>query len=163
MSKCCICGAEVGADADILTMGGYGNERLLCSRCASLAGTAVSTRDFSEIAAAADELAFRVERFGCDDELALEALGELFAEAKERAEKIRLGTYDFSEEDAEAMRAEAESVEASLPEEEPQLTEEERAALAKKEKIAKILDVLTYVIGGAAIAGIIIFFILRFF
>lgn len=160
MKKCCICCAEVSADADILAISAYGSERLLCPDCAKLLDTSLTSKDFEEIAAASDELAAKIERFSCDDELVLSELEKHFKSARERADMIRAGSYDFT---LDEKPDEADESEPLHFEPEPELTEKELAEKAKKERIGKIFDTVFTVACGTIITAFVIFFIIRLF
>ena len=134
---CSLCMEAAPEDAAILALGRLGYPRYLCDRCDALLSTATSSRDFSEISRAFDELGERIAKGANDDEIAAEAIADILSGAKARAEAIKDGSYDFTAEneaesngdmdsgiecDSEGLPFECEEE----PEEKIELTEEEK-------------------------------------
>lgn len=154
---CSVCGAPVGEDAEILTIAGFGNPRYLCEKCSGLIDTGLHSRDYEEIAEACDALAMRLEARGCEDETVLAELDGIYSEAKERAEKIKLGEYDFSAEEEESEDTETLEIPEELAE-----TEEDRLLDEKEMEESQKFDRMTTWVSAAVFAAAIIFMLLRF-
>ena len=154
---CSVCGAPVGEDAEILTIAGFGNARFLCDECAGLIDKGLHSREYEEIAEACDALAERLESRGCEDEVVLMELEEIYSEAKERAELIKAGEYDFSAEEA----PEDDTEDLEIPEELSE-TEEDRLLDEKESEEIKKADKITTWISAGVFAAAIIFFLLKF-
>lgn len=161
---CSICMEAAPEDAAILAIGRLGYPRYLCDKCDALLSTATSSRDFVEISHAFDELGERIARGANDDEITAEAIADILAGARTRAEAIKDGSYDFSAEETaddgeSATDGEVENVECDsegLPfgiEEE--LTEEERLENEAKEKREKRINTITNWICAAVFVGVI--------
>jgi len=128
--NCCTCLKRIDTeDAPVLTMGAYGNPKLLCDDCAALIETITAGREYDEITAAMQELTDIMSKSNIDDRVTVATVTEMLADSAKRAQKIKEGTYDFSLDDAE----EAEGFD-EIPEE-LQETEEDRI-LDEKEKAA---------------------------
>ena len=155
MKHCSICGKEVSEDAAILTMGGLGSPRLLCDECEELLDRSLNGKEYGDLAEATDTLAERLEKFGNEDSAVLEKVGELFSQAKERAELIKSGDYDFSAE--EAPEEEVEEIPEELRE-----TEEDRLLDEEEAKENKKIDKITTIICGVAFVAVLVFFIVKF-
>ena len=154
--NCCICKASFDGEAPaILTMGGYANPRYLCPECEGDFEDATTKRDIEAIAEAMDRIGEKLERANIDDKYVLDAIEDVLGEAKERAEAIKNGTYDFSIED---MPEESEEEE---PEEEPELTEEEKLREAELERKQKIYDRLTNIFCIAVIIAVVGFIVYK--
>lgn len=141
MRKCSICNAPIEAkDPSVLTMGGYGNPRYVCSDCDRLIEKMLYDKDPAQALSAMKELCEHLSAIGCEDNAVISTVEQLSARAGKRAEAIRAGTYDFSEDEQEESE---ELVE--LPEELLE-TEEDRALDEKEEQIAKRWDkVMNYI------------------
>lgn len=156
--KCSICGGEVNEKSAVLTMTGAGNARLICEGCEAKLNTALRSKDYQEIAEACDGLAELMEKSECEDEVTLETMREIYAEAKDRAEKIKTGEYDFT------LDADEED---TLPEDIPEelLELEEDRLLDEKEALAnkKADGIITAVSAVIFIAALIFFIVKSFF
>ena len=159
-APCSVCFGviENPEEAAILSMGHFGNPRILCPECEGLISTALRSRDEAEIEDAIERLGKTVSDCSSDDEAVLLAVEGIFKTATERKEKIKAGTYDFSLDDAEE-----ESAFEEIPEELLE-TEEDKAATEREEKInkkfGKVMDIITAVVFTAAVA-LFLYFILR--
>ena len=161
--SCSICYSDAPENAAILALGRLGNPRYLCPGCDALLDEVTSGTSYDSIKEAFDKLSDKIAGADSEDEVVKEALETIFAEAKDRAEAIRLGTYDFAldEHESEEVGAETDSegLEFGLPDEEEELTPEELAERERKEKIAKRIDTVTTWICGAIFAATVIGFI----
>ena len=159
MAKICsVCGAPLGEDPAILTIVGFGSQRCLCDKCSELIDKSLYSDEYDEIAEAADELAARLESRGCEDTVVLEELSEIFRQAKERAELIRSGEYDFS---ADESADGAEDAVEEVPEEYRE-TEEDRLLDEKEAEESKKYDKITTWACAAAFVVILVCFLLKF-
>ena len=137
MKSCSICKAPIESEnPSVLTMGGYGNPRYVCECCDG------------------DHLA----RIGCEDNAVIKTMEEMVRGATARAEAIREGTYDFSEDEAESAEEEMIDIPEELRETEEDRALDEREE-AKAKKMDKIMDhawIVLLVLFGAALAYLLI-------
>ena len=155
MSKiCCTCLTRFdNADAPILTMGAYGTPKLLCPRCAELVDTITLGREYDEISSAMEEITDLMSKANVDDRVTVQAMTDLLSSSAERAQKIKLGEYDFAL-DNETDEESEDSFD-DIPEE-LQETEEDRLLDEKEAETLKKFDkVLNYLWIGAGIAVVI--------
>ena len=154
--KCTVC-TEIfdGSLASILTMSGFGNARLICPECARLLDTATLDTDYNNIMSAMDSLGKR-NALDPADSAAVNALTEILEGAKERAEKIKSGEYDFSLDD-EADGDELEEIPEELRE-----SEEDRALDEKEAKQNAVMDKISSWVCGAILVGALIYVVIRF-
>ena len=139
-SRCCICNSSVnGEDAAILTMSGYGSPRYICDGCDGELSVATGAHDVCEISAAMDRISKKMTGNNVDDTLVLKTVEEIMTEARERAEKIKSGSYDFSEEDTPCEEI------SEIPEELLE-TEEDRELDRKEAEKNKKLDKITNIV-----------------
>ena len=128
MRHCSICNREVDEqEAPILAMGGFGNPKYLCEECSSDIDTAMESRDVDAIEAAMSRISEKLSDSGADVPIVVETVTEIFSAAGDRAKKIKAGTYDFSEDEAQE-----ENEQDDVPEE--LLESEEDKALDEIEK-----------------------------
>ena len=102
MSKyCALCLRETDLEQPpLLTVGGYGTPRYLCEECASDIDIATKDKEYDSAIAAMDRVAKKMATAKTiEDEVSVNAIREIFSSANERAEKIRDGIYDFSEDE----------------------------------------------------------------
>lgn len=126
--NCCTCLRRIeNDDAPVLTMGAYGNPKVLCDDCAALVETISFGKDYDAITAAMQELTDRMSSSNVDDRVTVETVTVMLENSAKRAQKIKEGTYDFALDEVEEGFDE-------LPEE-LQETEEDRL-LDEKEKAA---------------------------
>ncbi len=157
-SNCSICLSPVdGESADILTMGAYGTPKCLCDGCSALMRTATSSRDYDEICAAMDEVGRRIFDANIDDRRVIATVSGIFDASRERAERIKDGSYDFSL-DTEEPDEEAADVPEELLESEEDRALDERDE-EKRRKWDKILNWVSLGIIAAAVAFIIWYFV----
>ena len=102
MSKyCALCLRKTEAEEPaLLTVGGYGTPRYLCEECSEDIDIATTDKEYENIIAAMDRVAKKMASSKTiDDEVSVNAVKEIFSSANDRAEKIRDGVYDFSEDE----------------------------------------------------------------
>lgn len=162
MEKCCICNREITEnDAPILTIGAYGTPKYLCPECEGEFETATHGREPWEIGEAMDKIGNKMAENDTVGKVVLTAVNGIFDSARERAEKIKEGSYDFS------LDVPTETVEADeeIPEELRE-SEEDKALDARETerqtKIDKVLNIVTGAIFGVAVAVILYLVIRRF-
>ena len=152
MKSCSLCRESVDAEsAPILAMGGFGNPRYLCDECASDIECALYERDADKIEESMHRLSKKLKA-DTDDKVTMEAVGDIFSKAGERAKKIKEGTYDFSEDEADEDAEELVEIPEELQEteEDRALDEKEKAAEKKMDKILNIAWAVFLAIFGAA-------------
>ena len=151
---CSVCRAKIESEeAAILTLGGFGNPRYLCDSCASDFDAAGSEKEVSDIDSAIDRISKKMTSARVDDGLVLKTVSELMASARERREQIRLGEYDFSEDE---LPEENEEIPKELLESDEDVAAE-RLAAEKSKKYDKITNIICAVLALAALG----FFIYR--
>ena len=135
--SCVICDRITDSDTSaILTIGGFGNPKYICSDCEADIDTATHSTDTKLIYAAMERVAKSLSDSNSDDELVIETVSEIFDKAKARAEMIKTGTYDFSldsitEEDGFELTEEY-----AETEEDKELTRKEEEERQKEDKIS---------------------------
>lgn len=156
MNKLCsVCGRNTESEtSSILVMGGYGNPKYLCDECALDFDAATTAADYESIKAAMDKIGAKLADNNTDDETVLYAVNEIFSEAGERAEKIKNGTYDFSEDE---KNEEGDDIPEELLE-----SEEDKALDEKEVKANKLFDSIFNWVFAAAIVGVIAYFVIKF-
>lgn len=152
MRICSICHAEVKEEMPaVLTVSGYGKPRYLCAACAERFDTVTLGREPQRIAEAMARISSDLAAVGAEDETTCEAVCEILDAARERAERITAGTYDFSEDESGAEDGE-------LPEELLETEEDkalDRAEEEKNKRFDRILNWAWLVIGIGIIALIV--------
>ncbi len=139
-SRCCICNAAVnGEEAAILAMSGFGSPRYICDGCDGELSLATGAHDVSAISAAMDRISKKMAGNNVDDTLVLKTVEEIMTEARARAEKIKSGSYDFSEDTP------CEDEDSEIPEELLE-TEEDRELDRKEAEKNKKLDKITNIV-----------------
>ena len=140
MDNCAICKGNIEnvEDEAILAMGGFGNPRYMCDECSSDFDELTLSRDVEAIKAAAERIGKKMSESGVDDKLTLKTVEEIMKSSAERKEKIELGEYDFSEEEAE-QNAVCDDVPPELKESEED-AEAERIRAEKYAKFDKITN-----------------------
>ena len=97
MKKCSLCAKRLEKEEpEILTVGSYGVARYLCDDCAALLDKMTLSTEVSDIKEAYDAVVEKMLDGPLIDESANETLQNMLVSAKERAEAIKAGTYDFS-------------------------------------------------------------------
>lgn len=154
---CCICKRELDPEAaPLLTMSAIGNPRYICPLCDEDMSIATTDRSTEHIFAAMDRIGKSLSDNKIEDSLVLDTVKEIMTGARERAEKIKLGEYDFSEEEAAAEEEDGVPEELQETEEDKRLEEEEAKRNAK-------LDKITNWVCLAILLGAVGYFIYRVF
>ena len=154
---CCICKNPVDSEeAAILSMGGFGTPRYMCCECESDIQEMTLSRDIDAISLAIERIGKKMSKNSVDDRITLKTVDELITSSAERKEKIKDGTYDFSEEE-ELIESESDE---EIPEELRESDEDAEAERLKAEKYKK-LDTITNWILMVLFAGALGFMIYR--
>ena len=155
MKKCSLCTKRLEKEEpQILTVGSYGVARYLCDECAALLDKMTLSTEISDIKEAYDAVVEKMLYGPLIDESANETLQNMLVSAKERAEAIKNGTYDFS---LDEPTDEMDDIPEELLETEEDI-ELDRKREQRAEKIDKVLNVFII----AAIVATAIFVITRF-
>ena len=146
MDRCAICKREVDPElAPMLTMSGFGVPRYTCEECAADFDAATGSTDVDAVSAALDRIGKKLPLVDVDDKVTLAAVADIIKNAKERAEKIQNGTYDFSLDTPEEEKILDELLE----------SEEDRELDRRDAEKAKKIDVfMNYVCIGAVIGAL---------
>lgn len=144
-------------------MGVFGTPKYLCAECESEFDLATNSRDPEEIGKAMQAIGDKMAERDSIGKVVYEAVNEIFDSARERAEKIKDGTYDFSLDDSDSAVVEAaEEVPEELRESEED-KEIDKREKEKEKKVGKIMDWITASIlalaVGFAVYKIIVTFI----
>ena len=153
MKSCSICKSEIESEnPSILTMGGYGNPRYVCENCDAQIERMLLSREPAEVQDAMRILGEHLSRIGCEDNAVINTMEDMTKRATARAEAIREGTYDFSEDEADEGEEELVEIPEELreTEEDRALDEKEKAAEKKMDKILNIAWAVFLAIFGAA-------------
>lgn len=160
MRQCAVCNAPITEESPaVLTMGGYGHPRYLCSGCAARFDTVTAGHDPEEIAAAMHRISDDLSATGTEDEATYETVREIFDAASRRAKKIKDGTYDFSEDDREE-----EGTLDEIPEELRESEEDlalDREEEEKNKKFDRVLNFVWIGVGVLAVAFLVYWFFIR--
>ncbi len=157
--NCSLCKkAQDDADAAVLTVSAVGNKRYICKECEEVLTLALKSREVDEIADAMAKLGEIMTESDVEDGLVIEQMNALLDAARERAEQIRAGEYDFSLDEEEMPEELPELLAQTEPE--PELSDEERARLEKRERVMKIVDKVCSWLSIALVAGVVIYFII---
>ena len=98
MDSCTICKAAVDPEnAAILSVGGFGTPRYMCPECEADFEEMTLSRDVEAINLAISRIGKKLSDAGNDDKVTLQTVEEVMKSSAERKEKIKEGTYDFSE------------------------------------------------------------------
>ena len=156
MESCSICKAALDPEnAAILSMGGFGTPRYMCSECEADFEEMTLSRDVETINLAIGRIGKKLSESGNDDKITLRTVEDVMKASAERKEKIKDGTYDFSAEETEES-SECDEIPEELRESEEDI-EKERI---KAEKYKKF-DVVTNWILAAVFAAALGFMIYR--
>lgn len=156
---CSLCYGAAPEDAAILTVGRLGNPRYLCEECDALLEKVTGGQRYEEIKEAWDALSEKIAEAANEDQVVEEALAEVFTNAKERADKIKEGTYDFSldeEETSDEVETDSEGLAFGLDDPEVELTEEQKAEQARKEKLEKQINTISNWVCGGIFVGVLL-------
>jgi len=161
--QCSICKRAVDSEAAaILTLGGFGNPRYMCSECDSDFEDATRAREIDKITEAMDRIGKKMSESNVDDKLVLKTVKEIMEEAAERGAKIKSGEYDFSLED----NGEALTEEYEVPEELRETEEDkeiERKEAEKNAKFDKISNWICLAVLALALGYVIYRFVSTYF
>ena len=146
----------MGEDAPILAMSGYGTPRYVCDGCDADLTDATGAREIYDIKSAMDRISKKMTKNNLDDKVVLKTVDERMTAARERAERIRAGEYDFSEEDAAKEADEAEEIPEELRE-----TEEDRELDRREAEQNKKLEKITNICCGTFFVAFIGYCIYR--
>ena len=145
---CSICKAKVSEeDAAILTLGGFGNPRYMCSLCEADFDFATRSHSLDEISGAMDRIGKKMSSSRVDDALVLKTVREIMESASSRAEKIKSGEYDFSLDEAKDGGEDYE-----IPEELLETEEDKETERRESEKNAKFEKISNYICIAAILA-----------
>ena len=150
---CSLCKKCVDSEsAPILTIGGYGNPKYICEDCAADIEEVSSGIDVDSVKAAMARVADNMSVANVDDKTVLETVAEIYADAKDRIEKIESGSYDPTEEASEEGY--------DIPEELLETEEDKRLDELDAEKAEKnkIVDKIFTWAFGAILVGIFVYF-----
>ena len=164
--SCCLCNNILtdAENAPILTLGNSGWPRCVCPDCEGVINTATLGKDYDEIHEACRRLGDGMIAMRVEDTAVIEAVNDLVKTSMQRADEIKAGTYDFSQDEVPEENGDTDSEKKSgydIPEELRE-TEEDRALDAKEARAVKIIDKVTGWLAGAILVGAIVFFLLRF-
>ena len=146
---CSVCAKTTDSEtAAILAIGGYGNAKYLCTDCEEDLELVTKGKDTALISEAMDRITERLNSANVDDRVVVSTLCEMFDSAKERAEKIDNGSYDFSLDEVEGESFEI-TDEYKETEEDKALDREELEAKEKEDKITGwfMLGIVVCVVG----------------
>lgn len=133
MSQCCICERNIDReDAPVLSMGAAGVPRLLCEECEALLDTVTESRDFQAVEAAMDKIG-KLMADTDPDYVTFNTVNEIMADASERLNAIKDGSYVEPSDEDEAESDVLEDIpEELLESEEDKLKDEKEQEQAKK-------------------------------
>lgn len=168
---CSICKGEAPEDASILTVGRLGYPRYLCEECDRLLADATTEKTYEAISRAFDDLGARIAAGNIDDEIVSDAITEILGKARERAEAIKDGSYDFALDPNEEMAEDEDEAEDAVECDseglpfgaEEELTEEEIAKREKSEKVAAKVNTITNWACAAIFLGVLGYCIWKIF
>ena len=147
---CSIClSPELREDAAVISLG-FGEPRLICDNCEADFEIATTSDDYDEIAAAMDRIGNKLWNVNADRGT-FKAVNAILAPAKERAEAIKAGTYDFTLDEAVDSDAMEEIPEELLE------TEEDRALDARDEEKQALFDKIFNYFAIGAIGAVVLF------
>lgn len=152
---CCICKRPLeNPEAPVLTMGAYGSPKCVCDNCSEIIETATSSHEYEEITSACRELGDALTKGDTGDMGVIQAVNDILSSAKERADAIKEGTYDFS---LDSINEDTFEITEDLEE-----TEEDKAKDEKEAKTIKVIDTVVSWTCGAALVAALVFFIIKF-
>ncbi len=145
MNKCSICKKEVDSEsAPILTMGAYGNPRLLCDECSGELDIATTDTEITRIAEAMDKISAKMGANEPED-VVIDTVTSILTSAAVRAKSIKEGSYDFS------LDGKSDGFD-EIPEELLETEEDkeiEKLTEEKNQKFDKIFNIISTVIFSA--------------
>lgn len=163
MENCAICNKEVDTEtAAVLAIGAFGTPKYLCPECENEIDTALTDTDFHNIGAAMDAIGKKMADNEYVGKVVFSTVNELFDKARDRATKIKEGTYDFSLDNQDSI----EEGDGEVPEELLESEEDrelDRREIEKEKKVNRVIDWITGIAFTAAFAVIAYMLIDRFF
>ena len=144
-------------DAPVLTMGAYGNPKVLCDECAELIDKMTLSREYEEITEAINAIADKMSASNVDDRVTVETMTAMLENSAKRAQQIKDGTYDFALDEQDSDEGFDEIPEELRETEEDRLLDEKEA-----EANAKFDKFLNWAWVGVAVA-VVGFIIYRIF
>ena len=177
---CCLCNNEILNEdtAPILTLGNSGWPRYVCPECEERIAATTEAKTYEDISDACRTLGDGMIAMRVEDTAVIEEVNEIIKSAMERAEQIKAGTYDFSQDeevlpennDAASGEEDGDGNEGAKATEKPEFdipeelreTEEDRALDEKEARANKVLDTVTSWAAGLILLGAVIFFLVRF-
>ncbi len=161
--NCSICLAPIDTEgAPILALGGFGTPRCLCEKCDSDLEAVTRAKNFEDITAAMNRISTKLTENFTDDRLVIRTLDGIMESARDRAEKIKNGTYDFSLDEEKTEDSEADGVPPELLETEED-REREELENKKAAKTDRIFNWISLALVAVAIGFIIYKFISTYF
>ncbi len=153
MDNCVICGAKPDTEtAAVLEMSAYGTPKYICGSCASDLDIATSSKEPEEILQATARIAKKAGDYDVSGRTFV-SIEAILASASERAQAIKDGSYDFSEDEPDSDGSFDE-----IPEELQETEEDRELDRKEEEQTEKVNKMLDYISIGA-VAGIAIFVI----
>ncbi len=162
---CSICKVAVDSDdAPILAMGGFGNPRYLCKSCEQHLDGVTLGKNYDDIKKSMEILGERMTSSNIDDELTFDTMESIFESAKDRAERIKDGTYDFSCEDSNDEIVDDVPDDLKETEEDCRLDAEDEEEQKKQfERSRKFDKLFFYPLLGGMLIGMIAYIIIKKF
>ncbi len=155
-TNCSICSASIESeDSAILTMGGFATPRYICTECEGDIDAASYAKDAESANEAIDRVSKKMTENNVGDEAVLKTVREIMTAAAARAEQIKSGDYDFSEENEQTLDGDDE-----VPEELRE-TEEDKALDRKEAEANKRTDKIINWASAIILAAAVGFFIYR--
>ncbi len=157
MHNCSLCASEINTEQPpILTVGAYGTPKYICEACASAIDDMTTSRELDKISAAFDRISDAVVQNTESDGTVNRVITEIMEKSRIRAERIKDGSYDFSEDE------ECEEIPEDIPEElaeAPEDIEQDEREQKRNKKIDKIVNIIF----TAALVAIAIYAIIKLF
>lgn len=154
--KCSLCKRNFTSDEPaVLTMSAYGNPRYICQECEELFDKATLGTNFEEINEAMSKIGTTLADHDNGDETVFECVSSILESAGERAEKIKNGSYDFTEDEREV------NVFDEIPEELRE-SEEDKVLDERENSRNKIIDKITSWVCAAILVGTLAYILIRF-
>lgn len=149
--NCCICNKEIDSErSSVLTMGVFGTPKYLCAECEEKFDIATSDKDPERIGDAMQDIGEKMANNDNVGTIVFKAVNEMFDAARERAEKIKSGEYDFSLDKPIEIIEEEEEIPEELCEsdEDRELDKKDEARDQKASKIIDWVTIVMFVLAG---------------
>ncbi len=159
MKTCALCRKEFEKDEPaVLTMTALGNPKYLCEDCERDLDEATLSHEPKAISEAIERIGAKLVRENNSDKLVLDTVDNIISGARERAELIESGDYDF---ESDAAEEELDDVPDELKEsEEDRARDEAEAETAKK--VDKVVNIICIAAVIAAV-GYLVYRLITFF